>query len=79
MWFDISAAMQTRVNPVALSVPREERQQPQMVSVLDSGSTGTLRVKHAIDEAALQIEGLKRNSAILLYLWKKATAHQVDS
>lgn len=23
MWFDISAAMQTRVNPVALSVPRE--------------------------------------------------------
>lgn len=68
MWFDISAAMRTRVNPPALSVPREERQQHQMVHASDSGST-----------RSLQIVGLKQNSTVLLYLRKKPTAHQVDS
>lgn len=70
MWFNISAAMRTRVNPPALSVPREERQQHQMVHASDSGSTSL---------QSLQKVGLKQNSTVLLYLRKKPTAHQVDS
>lgn len=79
MWLDISAAMQTRVNPPASSWPREERLKLQMVLASDSGSTRSLSIKQAIDEAALQIAGLQQNSTVLPYLRKKTTAHQVDS